>query len=1018
MADRRAEGERAIKEIAKIQLAATKHSFAFHLAVLLIAAALPLVAMIGLLTFRSISSERLRLETAASEASSELAQAADHDLMRVVSTLKDLALTVTLNLRDLTPVRREAEEVAAAQAGDILMLDEAGHDVLGAAPLPLPLSQEFRQALAMRLSGAAAPEISDLLPEHLGQGRRVVAALPVRTAAAQRYVLVFAMKATHFQWLLAKSRIPPPFNGAIVDGSGTIIARTTNTAAYAGKQVRGFSEIHASRGEMDTLNVQGVRIRRFYQHLSSAGWLAVSAVEQAELHAPIRQTYWLLAAVAVALLTTAAPLAVHMTRRMKIAAQVTTDAAARLAEGELVEIQPTGVAEADAVMRILADTALRLRFQSEALRVVNAELEQRVSERTLEVAASHAFTRRILDTIPDDVTVLDEIGSLLFMNEGGRRLLMGEHGAHPSGLSWASLWPEESLSAVTSAMSQARQGEPSRFIACRSTGKAEAQWLDVLVTPMLGADGRTQQVLTISRDVTRQHEQDAELRTAKERAEAATRAKSEFLANMSHELRTPLNGILGYADLLSNDGKLAPDHRRRVHRIEDAAGALLTVVNDILDSAKIEAGEVSIHREPFSIEQVTRQACAIVAPNARKKKLFLDAQIAVDEQVWLLGDPGRLRQVLLNLLSNAVKFTQTGGIVLAVAAELESDGHRRVEICVRDTGIGIPIEEHPRLFERFSQIDSTAERPFGGTGLGLAITKHLVDRMDGQIHVESDPTGGTVFRISLPFPCADKPTVPIQAACPTFQFFDARVLVVEDVELNRDLICEMLGSLGCRTDVVETGEQAIRAVEAQVYDLVLMDEQMPGMSGSTAAQHIRSSTCAMRSVPIVACSANVLQQHTERFLAAGMDGHIGKPLTQAVLAKVLARFVRPRTLEAASAGDAPPDKIDEGLNAGVMGRARQTFKADLLKLRDAIPSSASWAGLGRLAHSMISAAWVFGLSEFAQECMEFENACLSGLAPELAWQRLKISVDDMLSMTADSGSLPAAAILQDPVEAE
>ncbi len=378
--------------------------------------------------------------------------------------------------------------------------------------------------------------------------------------------------------------------------------------------------------------------------------------------------------------------------------------------------------------------------------------------------------------------------------------------------------------------------------------------------------------------------------TAEDAARAAS-AKSEFLANMSHELRTPLTGILGFSELLQKSPSLTPDDARSADRINTASRTLLTVVNDILDFSKIEAGALELEAEVTDPVRLMEDALDVISQAAAGKGLALRLDVT-GTPVPVVGDPVRLRQVLFNLVNNALKFTSRGEIVGAVAFTAIDEKTCRVRFEVRDTGIGIAEENRALMFERFSQADSSITRKFGGTGLGLAICKRIVTLMKGVIDVESRLGEGSVFWLEVDLPIADRRADAPQAhAIEGLERLEARALVVDDHPLNQELLRILLEAAGVEVHVAGDGAQAIDAYQSGVFDIILMDVQMPVMDGPEATRRIRAMEGEGARIPIIAMTANVLSEQVGAYLAAGMDAHLGKPIDSTKLIQTVSDWV-------------------------------------------------------------------------------------------------------------------------------
>jgi two-component system sensor histidine kinase EvgS len=388
----------------------------------------------------------------------------------------------------------------------------------------------------------------------------------------------------------------------------------------------------------------------------------------------------------------------------------------------------------------------------------------------------------------------------------------------------------------------------------------------------------------------------SDLAKAKDAAEAANRAKSEFLANMSHEIRTPMNAILGFTELLSSSVK---DEQQQswLQAIQSGGKSLLTLINDILDLSKIEAGKLEIQYHPVNPHTIFNEIRQIFAMRISEKNLEFITDIAKDIPESLLLDEARLRQVLFNLIGNAVKFTESGYIKISATCEMQNDNFTRctLRFALEDTGIGIAPESQEKIFEAFLQQDGQSTRKYGGTGLGLAITKRLVEMMKGNISLESKPGKGSIFRITLHRVAVpetlSKSDENLIADFKNITFENITILIADDVGMNRFLIKAFFKDMNIRIIEAENGRQAVEIAEQTLPDIILMDISMPEMDGYEATKQIKENE-ASKHIPVIALTAHALAHEKESILGAGFDGYLAKPVKRADLFREFSRFLR------------------------------------------------------------------------------------------------------------------------------
>jgi|GEM_PF-597881 PAS domain S-box-containing protein len=520
---------------------------------------------------------------------------------------------------------------------------------------------------------------------------------------------------------------------------------------------------------------------------------------------------------------------------------------------------------------------------------------------------------------------------------------------------------------------------PYTFRARRKDGRII--WLEGIPKILFDEAGRPSEIQDSARDVTARKELEQALAEARVAAEAAAEAKAEFLANMSHELRTPLNSIIGFTQLLAGSAALPQAERRHVDLVAMSRRSLLTVVNDILDFSTLDEGRIRLEQRPFSVGETICRCVDSLTLQADAKNLRLETRLDETLAPYLVGDDTRLTQILLNLIGNAVKFTDQGSVAISVHTLPSVRDYQAFRITVRDTGIGIPRDRLDQLFVRFSQIDSSINRRFGGSGLGLAITKGLVDLMKGQIGVESLLGEGTTFWVELNLPIARSTEIPrpLGDAPPAVVApgKKLRVLVVDDVDLNRELAAAFLATSGHLVDLASDGQEATALVQTQHYDIVFMDVQMPRMDGLTATRLIRAIP-NRSNLPIVAMTAQALPDQIAACREAGMDDYLPKPITAESLPVMITKWAQART-------DA---KSDASGQLDVMASLRSRFllrsRDDLQRMNELVASEEGVVSqeLFALVHRFAGTAGTFGYVEAGQAAQVIESAISAGRAPD------------------------------------
>jgi len=644
-------------------------------------------------------------------------------------------------------------------------------------------------------------------------------------------------------------------------------------------------------------------------------------------------------------------------------------------------------------------------FLKEERNLINAVAQRLgtfIEQRRLNEALRNSETRirGIVNTAVDGIITADEHGIVRSFNPAAERLF-GYSEEEVNGQNVKTLMPspyrDEHDTYIANYLRTGKRkviGKGREAIARRKDGTTFP--MDLAVSEMRLGE---QRIFTgIVRDITERKLAGEELLKAKEAAESANKAKSEFLANMSHEIRTPMNSIMGFTQILL-DEELSAEHRDALETIKGSGERLLSLIDEILDLSKIEADSIILEEVPFRLESLVLEAIGLVRPRVEEKSIKIRYDLEEGPQ-WVVGDPMRVRQVLLNLLANAVKFTEHGEIITTTKTLKETEDRVSVEVAVSDTGTGIPKDKLDTIFEPFTQADGSTTRKYGGTGLGLTISQRLAGMMGGEIEVASRVGKGSTFRFNLWLKKgqaeADMDKKPAAQEGPTEEQGIERalkILLAEDDPGNQKMTMLMLQKMGHTVELAEDGVEAVEMARAQSYDIILMDMQMPNMGGLEATRKLRQAGVK---TPIVAMTASAMKGDRERLLEAGMDDYIAKPIRRDIVRNTLNRYTGVKREPEVPGPDQmtlPPVEtiaeelgLDQEQYRGILMEFIEDKKKDMEDLAGAL-AKGDTDRVFRLAHKIKGSALNLRLDSLARPAANIEKAAkegdLSGIAGDL-----------------------------------
>ncbi len=595
-------------------------------------------------------------------------------------------------------------------------------------------------------------------------------------------------------------------------------------------------------------------------------------------------------------------------------------------------------------------------------------------------STEHERLQLFIDSIVDyAILSLDRDGRISSWNRGAERLkgysaqeIIGQHFS----IFYSPADREDGL--PEHLLSEAREQGHVEHTGWRVRKDGTHFWGNVVISAVRNDANELLGFTKITRDLTERKQAEDRERLLTNDLERANRMKSEFLANMSHEVRTPLNGIIGMLTLML-DTDLSVRQLDYAETAARSSEALLRIVNDILDFSKIEAGKLELETVPFTVRSIVDEMEALFTPQLRTKDVHLVTEVSADMPP-IMGDPGRLRQIIANLLGNAIKFTQQGRVTCSARLKAQRGDSVTIRVEVTDTGIGLRPEDRQRLFEAFSQADISTTRRFGGTGLGLTICRQLLSLMHSEMHIESEPGKGSSFWFELE--CAIAPqellieSTTSRSIRSEAETLTGRVLVAEDNDVNQKVVASFLQSFGCNVTVVADGNEVLIALAESDFDVILMDCQMPNMDGFETTRRVRALKSVNAGIPIIAVTASALPEERARCFASGMNDFIAKPLAPDVLRAKLSMYL---PLDDPTPTEAPRGYVD--LLQQSLGDEIHTLIATFVKstneqlhnIENALKAG-RFDDVARYAHKLKGSSSALGFTPLYEAAQDIEEA--------------------------------------------